>query len=157
MEKLRVVDLAHTMGITAKELIFKLRSIGVNVAGEEDTLDLSTVRSIITGETLQRRPREVIVRAEKPEEDTTTTTARDRMVKRRRRQVVKTDKEILEVRTAKEPTDETEEEAMEIAAVTDDELVDEADFIEVDRGRDRGGSGERGRQRNRARRGRRGR
>ena len=64
MEQLRVVDLAHTMGITAKELIFKLRSIGVNVAGEEDTLDLSTVRAIITGETLQRRPREVIVRAE---------------------------------------------------------------------------------------------
>ena len=69
MEQLRVVDLAHTMGITAKELIFKLRSIGVSVASEEDTLDLSTVRSIITGETLQRRPREVIVRAEKPEED----------------------------------------------------------------------------------------
>ena len=52
MDQLRVVDLAHTMGITAKELIFKLRSIGVSVAGEEDTLDLSTVRSIITGETL---------------------------------------------------------------------------------------------------------
>ena len=60
MDQLRVVDLAHTMGITAKELIFKLRSIGVSVSGEEDTLDLSTVRSIITGETLQRRPREVI-------------------------------------------------------------------------------------------------
>ena len=43
MDQLRVVDLAHTMGITAKELIFKLRSIGVSVAGEEDTLDLSTV------------------------------------------------------------------------------------------------------------------
>ena len=56
MEQLRVVDLAHTMGITAKELIFKLRSIGVNVTSEEDALDLSTVRSIITGETLQRRP-----------------------------------------------------------------------------------------------------
>ena len=49
MEQLRVVDLAHTMGITAKELIFKLRSIGVSVGSEEDTLDLSTVRSIITG------------------------------------------------------------------------------------------------------------
>ena len=116
MEQLRVVDLAHTMGITAKELIFKLRSIGVSVASEEDTLDLSTVRSIITGETLQRRPREVIVRAEKPEEDTTTTTARDRMVKRRRRQVVKTDKEILEVRAPKGPAetaDEIDEPAVE--------------------------------------------
>ena len=107
MEQLRVKDLAHTMGITSKELIFKLRSIGVNVAGEEDTLDLSTVRSIITGETLQRRPREVIVRPEQKEEDTAQTTARDRMVKRRRRQVVKTDKEILEVRAPKEPKEET--------------------------------------------------
>jgi translation initiation factor IF-2 len=97
------------MGITAKELIFKLRSIGVSVAGEEDTLDLSTVRSIITGETLQRRPREVIVRAEATEEEIAATSARDRMVKRRRRQVVKTDKEILEVRASKEPEDSLDE------------------------------------------------
>jgi len=119
MEQLRVCDLAHTMGITAKELIFKLRSIGVNVAGEEDALDLSTVRAIITGETLQRRPREVIVRAEKPEEDTATTTARDRMVKRRRRQVVKTDKQILEVRTPKGAEDAEEDEAA-VEVVADD-------------------------------------
>ena len=129
MEQLRVVDLAHTMGITAKELIFKLRSIGVSVASEEDTLDLSTVRSIITGETLQRRPREVIVRAENLEEDTATTTARDRMVKRRRRQVVKTDKEILEVRAPKETvaaTVEIDEDSVEAAA----EIV-EADEAEA--------------------------
>ena len=70
MEQLRVVDLAHTMGITSRVLIFKLRSIGVTVASEEDTLDLATVRAIITGETLQRRPREVISRREKVEEET---------------------------------------------------------------------------------------
>jgi len=133
MEQLRVVDLAHTMGITAKELIFKLRSIGVSVASEEDTLDLSTVRSIITGETLQRRPREVIVRAEKPEEDTTTTTARDRMVKRRRRQVVKTDKEILEVRAPKGPAktaDESDETAVEATPTVDEEIGVEAEAFE---------------------------
>jgi len=96
MQQLRVVDLAHTMGITSKELIFKLRSIGVSVTSDEDTLDLSTVRSIITGETLQRRPREVIVRSEARQEEATTSTARDRMAKRRRRQVVETEKEILE-------------------------------------------------------------
>jgi len=66
MQQLRVVDLARTMGISPKELIFKLRSIGVSVSGEEDALDLSTVRSIITGETLQKRPREVIVRQGEP-------------------------------------------------------------------------------------------
>ena len=140
MDQLRVVDLAHTMGITAKELIFKLRSIGVSVAGEEDTLDLSTVRSIITGETLQRRPREVIVRAENVEEDIATTTARDRMVKRRRRQIVKTDKEILEVRASKD-SEESAEEADDVTVettVADDgetviETVDEtADETEVE-------------------------
>ena len=133
MEQLRVVDLAHTMGNTANELIFKLRSIGVSVATEEDTLDLSTVRSIITGETLQRRPREVIVRAEKPEEHTTTTTARDRMVKRRRRQVVKTDKEILEVRAPKGPAataDESDETAVKATPIVDEEIGVEAEALE---------------------------
>ena len=135
MEQLRVVDLAHTMGITAKELIFKLRSIGVSVASEEDTLDLSTVRSIITGETLQRRPREVIVRAEKAEKDTTTTTARDRMVKRRRRQVVKTDKEILEVRAPKETVDSTveiDEDPAEATHVDDSGVEAAAEIVEAD-------------------------
>ncbi|MFH1175944.1 MAG: translation initiation factor IF-2 N-terminal domain-containing protein, partial [Acidobacteriota bacterium] len=60
----RVGDLARQMGVSVEELIFKLRSIGVDVTKPEDTLDLATVKSIITGETLQRRPREVIVRKE---------------------------------------------------------------------------------------------
>jgi translation initiation factor IF-2 len=107
MQQLRVVDLARTMGISPKELIFKLRSIGVSVSGEEDALDLSTVRSIITGETLQKRPREVIVRQEAREEESQTSTARDRMAKRRRRQVVQTEKEIREF--APPPVDETAE------------------------------------------------
>ena len=60
----RVGDLAHQMGVTVDELLFKLRSIGVDVTSPDDNLDLATVRSIITGETLQHRPREVIVRKE---------------------------------------------------------------------------------------------
>ena len=130
MQQLRVVDLAHTMGITAKELIFKLRSIGVSVAGEEDTLDLATVRAIITGETLQRRPREVIVRAEKPAEDAATSTARDRMAKRRRRQVVKTAKEIKEVRAqADTATAVAEEAAPDTATVADETAAAEVDVV----------------------------
>jgi translation initiation factor IF-2 len=58
----RVGDLAQQMGVTVEELIFKLRSIGVDVTSADNTLDLSTVRDIITGQTLVRRPREVIVR-----------------------------------------------------------------------------------------------
>jgi len=62
----RVGDLAQQMGVSVDELIFKLRSIGVEVGTANDTLDLPTVRAIITGETLQRRPREVIVRRDAP-------------------------------------------------------------------------------------------
>ena len=58
----RVGDLAQQMGVSVEELIFKLRSIGVDVTSADHTLDLSTVRDIITGQTLVRRPREVIVR-----------------------------------------------------------------------------------------------
>ena len=138
MQQLRVVDLAHTMGITAEELIFKLRSIGVSVAGEEDTLDLSTVRSIITGETLQRRPREVIVRAEKAEDDVSATTARDRLAKRRRRQVVQTDQEIREVRGQKTAVEESlgdEEEVGEDSSAVATEQAEpatETDDVDTD-------------------------
>ncbi len=129
MQQLRVVDLAHTMGITATELIFKLRSIGVTVASEEDTLDLSTVRAIITGETLQRRPREVIVRREPKEDETAPISAKDRLARRRRRQVVDTEKEIQEVLTEKLPeSDDEEDVAAEAAAVeveTEDVVEDE--------------------------------
>ena len=140
MEQLRVVDLAHTMGITSRELIFKLRSIGVTVASEEDTLDLATVRAIITGETLQRRPREVIVRREKPEEETATISAKDRLARRRKRQVVETDKEIKEVVAEAKPAEaEIEEEVAapldavvediaEVEAVADEVLEEEVEL-----------------------------
>ncbi len=130
MQQLRVVDLAHTMGISPTELIFKLRSIGVSVNSEEDTLDLSTVRSIITGETLQRRPREVIVRTETPEEEAQTTTARDRMARRRRRQVVDTDKEIREFTT--EPLMDAEVQAEEFVEQADQQATDEVEPETVD-------------------------
>jgi translation initiation factor IF-2 len=129
MEQLRVVDLAHTMGITSRELIFKLRSIGVTVASEEDTLDLATVRAIITGETLQRRPREVIVRREKAEEETTTVSAKDRLARRRKRQVVDTDKEIKEVVTEAKSADV--EVAAEAEAAPVEAIVEEVAEVEA--------------------------
>ena len=128
MEQLRVVDLARTMGISPTELIFKLRSIGVSVNSEEDTLDLSTVRSIITGETLQKRPREVIVRSETATDEAQTTTARDRMARRRRRRMVETDKEIKEFETVPLEEEEIEEEvATEEAAVAVEEAEEAAE------------------------------
>ncbi|MGE5236259.1 MAG: translation initiation factor IF-2 N-terminal domain-containing protein, partial [Acidobacteriota bacterium] len=62
----RVGDLAQQMGVTVEELIFKLRSIGVDVSSADDTLDLATVRAIITGESIPKRPREVIMRMDNP-------------------------------------------------------------------------------------------
>ncbi len=118
VQQLRVVDLARTMSITPTELIFKLRSIGVSVSGEEDTLDLATVRAIITGETLQKRPREVIVRTDTAPEETPSSTARDRLAKRRRRRVIKTEREIPEV--AERPASE------EVAEVTEPAEAEEA-------------------------------
>jgi len=100
MQQLRVIDLAHTMGISSKELIFKLRSIGVTVDSDQDALDLATVRAIITGETLQRRPREVILRREQKQKEPQSASARERLARRRRRQLVETDHEIKEVAPA---------------------------------------------------------
>ncbi len=129
MQQLRVVDLARTMGITPTELIFKLRSIGVSVSTEEDTLDLATVRSIITGETLQKRPREVIVRSEAVADESPTTTARDRMVRRRRRQVMPTQKEIREFEP--EPSEEPEEVLETAAPAPAEEVAAEAETAVV--------------------------
>jgi translation initiation factor IF-2 len=117
------------MGITSRVLIFKLRSIGVTVTSEEDTLDLATVRAIITGETLQRRPREVISRREKAEEETATVSAKDRLARRRKRQVVETDKEIKEVVTEPKPVDDEIEVEEEVAAVEAIEEVAEVEAV----------------------------
>jgi translation initiation factor IF-2 len=94
----RVGDLAQQMGVTVEEMIFKLRSIGVDVTSAEATLDLSTVRDIITGQTLVRRPREVIVRqgTAPAEEQKKATAAHLERPKRRRaaRHAVALDEEI---------------------------------------------------------------
>ncbi|MCD4749608.1 MAG: translation initiation factor IF-2 [Thermoanaerobaculales bacterium] len=136
MQQLRVVDLAHTMGISARELIFKLRSIGVSVNSEEDTLDLSTVRAIITGETLQKRPREVIQRRDQQEQESQSVTARDRMARRRRRQVMETEHEIREVVTEKKETPKPTAEATiaETEVTADEPATTEqvSEAIEVD-------------------------
>ncbi len=149
VQQLRVVDLAQTMGITPTELIFKLRSIGVSVTGEEDTLDLGTVRAIITGETLQKRPREVIVRRDTSDEEAAGTSARDRLARRKRRKIIKTEREIAEVgghgpatetpadakagagATAAAAVEELEEPAAEAVETAEEVAVDEAAAEEV--------------------------
>jgi translation initiation factor IF-2 len=125
----RVGDLAQQMGVTAEELIFKLRSIGVDVTNEDNTLDLSTVRDIITGQTLVRRPREVIVRQSSagPEEQRKAPVPAIERPRRRRpaRRAVALDEELpdevpnlaaMTVPASSKPATRTGEEAGELPA-----------------------------------------
>lgn len=61
MAKIRVQDLARMMGVANQDLLFKLRSIGVRVEGEEAAIDKDVIEAILQGKKL-RQPREVILR-----------------------------------------------------------------------------------------------
>ena len=65
MVKIRVEDLAQQMGVSPKDILFMLKSIGVDVAGPPAAIDDSTVLAIIQGKTLPG-PREVIIRGDSP-------------------------------------------------------------------------------------------
>jgi hypothetical protein len=65
MVKIRVEDLAQQMGVSPKDILFMLKSIGVDVAGPQAAIDDSTVLAIIQGKTLPG-PREVIIRGDSP-------------------------------------------------------------------------------------------
>jgi translation initiation factor IF-2 len=60
MGKIRVEDLAKMMGIPHQDLVFKLRSIGVRVEGEEAGVDTDILQAILQGKKLAG-PREVIM------------------------------------------------------------------------------------------------
>src|SRR5688572_9166799 len=63
MGKIRVQDLAKMMGISNQDLIFKLKSIGVRVEGDDAHIDTDIVQAILQGKKLPH-PREVILRDE---------------------------------------------------------------------------------------------
>jgi translation initiation factor IF-2 len=60
MSKIRVTDLATMMGISHQDLVFKLRSIGVRVEGEEAAVDSDVLQAILAGKKMAS-PREVIM------------------------------------------------------------------------------------------------
>ncbi|HVR28518.1 MAG TPA: translation initiation factor IF-2 N-terminal domain-containing protein, partial [Thermoanaerobaculia bacterium] len=64
MAKIRVSDLAKKMGLAQQDLVFKLRSIGVRLEGEDETIDTEIISAILSGKKLQHQPREVILRDE---------------------------------------------------------------------------------------------
>ena len=63
MGKIRVQDLATMMGISNQDLVFKLKSIGVRVEGDDAAIDTDIIQAILQGKKLPH-PREVILRDE---------------------------------------------------------------------------------------------
>src|SRR6185295_13048769 len=63
MGKIRVQDLAKMMGISNQDLVFKLKSIGVRVEGDDAHIDTDIITAILQGKKLPH-PREVILRDE---------------------------------------------------------------------------------------------
>jgi translation initiation factor IF-2 len=61
MGKVRVQDLARMMGISNQDLVFKLKSIGVRVEGDDAHIDTDIISAILQGKKLPH-PREVILR-----------------------------------------------------------------------------------------------
>jgi translation initiation factor IF-2 len=79
MGKIRVQDLAKMMNLPSQELIFKLKSIGVRVEGDDAQIDTDTLQAILKGKKLPH-PREVILR----DEEAKATAPRARQAPRRR-------------------------------------------------------------------------
>ena len=63
MGKVRVTDLARKIGMAEQDLVFKLRSIGVRVEGDDAQVDTDVLKQVFEGKRLAT-PREVIVRDE---------------------------------------------------------------------------------------------
>ncbi len=79
MGKIRVQDLAKMMNLPSQDLIFKLKSIGVRVEGDDAHIDTDTLQAILQGKKLPH-PREVILR----DEEAKATAPRARTPPRRR-------------------------------------------------------------------------
>jgi translation initiation factor IF-2 len=67
MAKVRVSDLAKQMGVGAKDLVFKLQSLGVAVEDANSSLDTETIMAVLSGKKIATRPRNVIMREEMPQ------------------------------------------------------------------------------------------
>lgn len=75
MGKISVDDLATMMGVTHQDLVFKLKSIGVRVEGEDAAIDTDVLQGILAGKSLPH-PREVILRDEEAEAPAAASTRR---------------------------------------------------------------------------------
>ncbi len=67
MAKFRVSDVAKKMGVSDKDLIFRLQSLGADVTDPTQVLEPDVIQALITGKKLTTRSRSVIMREDKPQ------------------------------------------------------------------------------------------
>ncbi len=65
--KFRVSDVAKKMGVSDKDLIFRLQSLGAEINEPNQVLEPEVIQALITGKKLTTRARSVIMREDKPQ------------------------------------------------------------------------------------------
>jgi translation initiation factor IF-2 len=65
--KFRVSDVAKKMGVSDKDLIFRLQSLGADISDPTQVLEPDVIQALITGKKLTTRSRSVIMREDKPQ------------------------------------------------------------------------------------------
>jgi translation initiation factor IF-2 len=64
--KIKVSDIAKKMGMSDKDMIFRLQSLGAEVTDPTQVLEPEVIQALITGKKLVTRTRSVIMREDKP-------------------------------------------------------------------------------------------
>jgi translation initiation factor IF-2 len=64
--KIKVSDIAKKMGMSDKDMIFRLQSLGAEVTDANQVLEPEVIQALITGKKLVTRSRSVIMREDKP-------------------------------------------------------------------------------------------
>src|SRR5918996_5976629 len=64
--KIKVSDIAKKMGMSDKDMIFRLQSLGAEVTDASQVLEPEVIQALITGKKLVTRTRSVIMREDKP-------------------------------------------------------------------------------------------
>src|SRR5688572_1359666 len=64
--KIKVSDIAKKMGMSDKDMIFRLQSLGAEVSDASQVIEPEVIQALITGKKLTTRTRSVIMREDKP-------------------------------------------------------------------------------------------
>ncbi len=118
MGKIRLKDLARTMGVPEQDLMFKMKSIGVRLEGDDPAIDSDIIQAILQGKRLPQ-PREVILRDDSeaprptPQQHRRSPTSTPVRPPRGRAMIHRVEDRIRELPVKEKPADAAEEAAME--------------------------------------------